>query len=446
LRVLVSAALAALVLVPAAHAWTWPVGGAVLQPFAFDPSHPYAAGQHRGIDIGGEPGATVVAPVAGPVTFAGSVPSSGRSVTITTADGYAVTLTHLGSIAVNEGAVVDEGAAVGAVGPSGDPELAQPYVHLGIRVAAQDQGYVDPLGLLPARPSSPAAPAPPPPAAPAPAPASSASAPAEPTPAAAAPAPAAAASRPATAPPPEAPASTPAPSEAPAPPVSASAPVIVRGSAPARARRAPARRREPTAAVRASSTVAAARPARVAAVSGAPRPATHDERRPQPQPHAETAPVDDVRAADTVRLPARVADRARSVPPAPRAGRATDAPSERGTDVVRASGGPRPSVALVALLAVLAVLAAIAAGVARKAVRMIARSGNEHWTEDPGGACVAVRGWSPAPGTRGGLRRAVGRVRALPPAQGQRRAHGLGYRRAWDAGHGRRRQGGQVLR
>src|SRR5439155_2268245 len=89
------------------------------------------------------------APAAGTVTFAGSVPTSGKSVTITTADGYAVTLTHLGSIGVVDGAHVAEGEVVGSIGPSGEVELAQPYVHLGIRRADDPQGYVDPLSLLP---------------------------------------------------------------------------------------------------------------------------------------------------------------------------------------------------------------------------------------------------------------------------------------------------------
>ena len=69
------------------------------------------------------PGDAVLAPAGGTVTFAGSVPGSGKSVTITTADGYAVTLTHLGSIAVAQGAAVAEGDAVGTIGPSGDPEV-----------------------------------------------------------------------------------------------------------------------------------------------------------------------------------------------------------------------------------------------------------------------------------------------------------------------------------
>ena len=37
--------------------------------------------------------------------------------------------------------------------------------------------------------------------------------------------------------------------------------------------------------------------------------------------------------------------------------------------------------------------------------------------EDPGGACVAVRRGPPAPWSRRGLRRPVGRVRPLPPAR-----------------------------
>ncbi len=124
--------------------------GPVVQPFAYDESHPYASGQHRGIDIGADAaGETVVAPASGTVSFAGFVPTNGKSVTIETADGYSVTLTHLGSIDVAKGATVAEQDAVGTVGPSGTPEEDGPYVHLGIRVTADPNGYVDPLGLLP---------------------------------------------------------------------------------------------------------------------------------------------------------------------------------------------------------------------------------------------------------------------------------------------------------
>ena len=199
-RVLLAAVVAALFLAPTAGAWTWPVNGQVVQPFVFDPAHPYAAGQHRGIDIAAGAGSPVAAPAAGTVTFSGVVPTSGTSLTITTADGYAVTLTHLGSISAQTGAAVAEGDVVGTIGPSGEPELAQPYVHLGVRLAAQAQGYVDPLTLLPvaaaAASPAPAAELPAPTAAPAPAagpaPVSITPAPAAPAPATAAPAAAAA--------------------------------------------------------------------------------------------------------------------------------------------------------------------------------------------------------------------------------------------------------------
>jgi hypothetical protein len=134
---------------PAAYGWSWPVQGPVLQAFSYDEVHPYASGQHRGVDIGVEAaGDPVAAPAGGTITFAGTVPTSGECVTIETADGYSVTLTHLGSILAVRGAEVAEGDSVGTAGPSGTPEVQGPYVHLGIRVTADENGYVDPLSLL----------------------------------------------------------------------------------------------------------------------------------------------------------------------------------------------------------------------------------------------------------------------------------------------------------
>jgi hypothetical protein len=161
-RPLVLVVLLFLLWAPGAYAWTWPVQGPVLLGFDFDPSHPYAGGQHRGIDIGATTGTPVSAPASGTVTFAGTVPTSGKSVTIATPDGYSVTLTHLGSIGVAKGASVAEGGAVGTVGPSGTPELDVPYLYMGVRVTANAQGYLDPLSFLPALPP-PVVPAPVPP-------------------------------------------------------------------------------------------------------------------------------------------------------------------------------------------------------------------------------------------------------------------------------------------
>jgi MYXO-CTERM domain-containing protein len=139
-----------LVWAPSAYGWSWPVQGPVLQPFAYDESHPYTDGQHRGIDIGADAaGEQVVAPAAGTVSFAGSVPTNGECVTIQTSAGYTVTLTHLGTLLVAKGSPIAEGQAVATIGPSGTPEFDRPYVHLGLRATSDPNGYLDPLSLLP---------------------------------------------------------------------------------------------------------------------------------------------------------------------------------------------------------------------------------------------------------------------------------------------------------
>jgi Peptidase family M23 len=126
-----------------ALAWAWPVDGPVLRPFVLG-DDPYAGGQHRGVDIGAPAGTPVRAPAAGTVSFAGTVPTGGKTITIRTADGYAVTLQRLGSTSVLWGLAVGEGDVVGSVG-----QATEPYVYLGVRKADEPDGYVDPLGLLP---------------------------------------------------------------------------------------------------------------------------------------------------------------------------------------------------------------------------------------------------------------------------------------------------------
>ena len=153
-RALLLAVAAALVQAPVGGAWTWPVDGPVLRPFLLG-NDPYAAGQHRGVDIGATDGEDVRAPAAGSVSFAGTVPGGGKTVTIRTPDGYSVTVLHLGSLEIAKGTHVAEGQRVATAGVSGDPEWPQPYVHLGIRLTADPNGYLDPLLFLPARAASP---------------------------------------------------------------------------------------------------------------------------------------------------------------------------------------------------------------------------------------------------------------------------------------------------
>lgn len=139
---------AALVQAPAAAGWSWPVDGPVLRPFVFG-NDPYAAGQHRGIDIGAAPGTTVRAATAGSVSFVGTVPAGGRAVTVRTADGLSVTYLELGATRVDRGAEVAEGETIGTIGSAS-------HVHVGVRVTADPQGYLDPLQFLPPRVTGPA--------------------------------------------------------------------------------------------------------------------------------------------------------------------------------------------------------------------------------------------------------------------------------------------------
>jgi murein DD-endopeptidase MepM/ murein hydrolase activator NlpD len=139
LRTTIAIMFGSLALAPAAGAWTWPASGPVLQLFSVD-DNPYAGGQHRGVDIGAAAGEPVLAPRAGRIVFAGSMPTHGLSITIQTDDGYSVTLVHLGAIGVRKNAQVTEGDSIGTIGVSGEVEHPVPYVHLGVRLTPDPNG------------------------------------------------------------------------------------------------------------------------------------------------------------------------------------------------------------------------------------------------------------------------------------------------------------------
>jgi Peptidase family M23 len=161
---------------PAWAAWVWPLRGEVITPYS-NGNDPYASGQHRGLDIGGETGQPVVAAASGSVRFAGTAGSSGVTVSIRTLDGFDTSYLHLSSASVREGQSVQAGERIGAVGTSGMRSAERPHLHFGVREAGSRHAYRDPLAFLPAGPPAaenpPAAPAPetePAPLAPAPAP------------------------------------------------------------------------------------------------------------------------------------------------------------------------------------------------------------------------------------------------------------------------------------
>jgi hypothetical protein len=162
-RLLATAALAVLASLapasPALGAWTWPLRGAVITPY-LNGDDPYAAGQHRGVDIAGPVGAPVVSAAAGLVRFAGTAGSSGLTVSVRTGDGRLdLSYLHLSALAVNAGERVALGARIGAVGTTGRRAAVAPHLHFGVRDAGSAHGYHDPLAFLPP-PGSPAPPAP----------------------------------------------------------------------------------------------------------------------------------------------------------------------------------------------------------------------------------------------------------------------------------------------
>ncbi len=162
-RLLLLLPLAALLVLPppARAGWDWPVQGEVITPYR-NGDDPYAAGQHRGIDIATEVGQPVVAATRGAVTFAGTAGSSGLTVAVRTSDGrFDTSYLHLSAISVRRGDAVDQGQRLGAAGTSGHRSAERPHLHFGVREAGSDHAYRDPLGFLPPLSPPPAEPEPP---------------------------------------------------------------------------------------------------------------------------------------------------------------------------------------------------------------------------------------------------------------------------------------------
>jgi hypothetical protein len=143
---------------PALAAWTWPLQGDVITGYR-NGDDPYAAGQHRGIDIAGAVGTPVVAAAPGEVRFAGMAGSSGLTVSVRTEDGFDTSYLHLGGAQVRVGERVSAGQRLGVVGTSGVRSAEAPHLHFGVREAGSRHAYRDPLAFLPP-PSAPAPEAP----------------------------------------------------------------------------------------------------------------------------------------------------------------------------------------------------------------------------------------------------------------------------------------------
>jgi hypothetical protein len=134
-----------LALVPCARAagWRRPVPGPVARAFAYGPE-PFLRGWHRGVDLAAPPGTPVHAACTGTVVTARGAGPAGGVVTVRCGR-WRVTHLPLASVAVHRGQPVTAGAAVGVLAASS----AHAGLHLGVRLAADRLGYVDPMRFLP---------------------------------------------------------------------------------------------------------------------------------------------------------------------------------------------------------------------------------------------------------------------------------------------------------
>lgn len=113
----------------------------VVRPFVAPPL-PWSPG-HRGVDLSGAEGSTVLAPASGTVVVAGIVVDRGV-VTIEHADGRRSSLEPVvASVVV--GAEVAAGDTVGTLA-AGSGHCARPCLHWGVR---EGLDYIDPMTLLP---------------------------------------------------------------------------------------------------------------------------------------------------------------------------------------------------------------------------------------------------------------------------------------------------------
>ena len=131
----------------AAQRWDWPLRPRPDVVRTFDnPEHDWLPG-HRGVDLAGVPGQSVLAAGDGIVVFAGTV--AGKPVvSIDHAGGLRTTYEPV-TATVTAGRRVSTGSVIGTL-EAGHPECAAPAcLHWGLR---RDREYLDPLRLIAAVP------------------------------------------------------------------------------------------------------------------------------------------------------------------------------------------------------------------------------------------------------------------------------------------------------
>lgn len=102
-----------------------------------------ASTYHRGVDIGGQQGASIVAVLAGTVEISAYSPSSGNYVIINHGNGVRTAYCHCSKLMVSAGEKVNQGQVVGLVGSTGISTA--PHLHFGVSI---NNVYVDPQPYL----------------------------------------------------------------------------------------------------------------------------------------------------------------------------------------------------------------------------------------------------------------------------------------------------------
>lgn len=119
----------------------WPTEGGVSSGYGYR-THPIYGTRrlHTGIDIPGPVGQPVVAAASGVVVHAGWRGGYGLAVVVDHGGGLATLSAHLSSIAVADGAWVEQGQVIGGIGSTGFS--TGPHLHFEVRVDGQP---VDPM-------------------------------------------------------------------------------------------------------------------------------------------------------------------------------------------------------------------------------------------------------------------------------------------------------------
>jgi murein DD-endopeptidase MepM/ murein hydrolase activator NlpD len=95
------------------------------------------------VDFSGAVGTPILAPAAATVALAGDLYFTGQTVVLDHGQGLFSILAHLSEIAVVEGARIEGGSVVGALGATG--RVTGPHLHWGVRLHG---ARVDPLSIL----------------------------------------------------------------------------------------------------------------------------------------------------------------------------------------------------------------------------------------------------------------------------------------------------------